>query len=445
MEQRTECSSTPAGRAPSPIRFLRGGSSSRRRARPRRSCGIPGTRGPARWPIWETSSGARCSALRQRTRRTTQSISRAGSVTRCVSSSEPRPPECGVETGFTSLHCGTRPLRQKHPQKWGPPDPGPRMRNRPGTASPVKGTLQQHLTLLPGALLLAVPMLLGAACAAIQRFEVRDTERMLVAAGFHMRLADTPESQEDLRSIPVPVKNSLRPTVTEFGQRGHTLAGKVGAQPSSLTIGRRDDPRPRCLGLRPRPSRQLRRSHTRKRRPASSTGGATAISRSPPAPSVGPPRLDRALTAVAGWRSTLVIVQPATVLAWHRQGFQLYWRWKSRRRSAGRPPLDLELRTLIRRMARENPTWGRRRIHLGYEVAEFTVAKYMRRPSPRPSATWRAFLEAHICDIVAVDFFVVPTLTFHLLFAFLILRHHRRELVHVNVTDPPPAAWAAHH
>src|SRR5262247_1872532 len=76
-----------------------------------------------------------------------------------------------------------------------------------------------------------------------------------------------------------------------------------------------------------------------------------------------------------GWRSTLVIVQPATVLAWHRQGFQLYWRWKSRRRSVGRPPLDLELRTLIRRMARENPTWGRRRIRaelrfLGFDVAE---------------------------------------------------------------------------
>jgi len=76
----------------------------------------------------------------------------------------------------------------------------------------------------------------------------------------------------------------------------------------------------------------------------------------------------------AGWRASLIIVQPATVLAWHRQGFQLYWRWKSRRRSVGRPPLDLELRTLIRRMARENPTWGRRRIQaelrfLGYEVA----------------------------------------------------------------------------
>jgi putative transposase len=151
----------------------------------------------------------------------------------------------------------------------------------------------------------------------------------------------------------------------------------------------------------------------------------------------------------AGWRASLVIVQPATVLAWHRQGFQLYWRWKSRRRSVGRPSLGLDLRTLIRRMARENPTWGRRRIQaelrfLGYEVAELTVAKCMRPPSPRPSSTWRTFLEAHTRDIVAVDFFLVPTLTFRLLFGFLVLRHDRRELVHVNVTDHPTAAWAAH-
>src|SRR5205809_4029793 len=149
-----------------------------------------------------------------------------------------------------------------------------------------------------------------------------------------------------------------------------------------------------------------------------------------------------------GWRSTLVIVQPATVLAWHRRGFQLYWRWKSRFRARGRPPIAWELRSLIRRMARANPTWGRRRIQaelrfLGYEVAGLTVAKYMRRLSPRPSSPWRTFLEAHIGDIVAVDFFVVPTLTFRLLFGFLILRHDRRELVHVNVTDHPTAAWAA--
>ncbi len=168
--------------------------------------------------------------------------------------------------------------------------------------------------------------------------------------------------------------------------------------------------------------------------------------------SVGRPRLHRRDRIFwvglskpwAGWRSSLVIVQPATVLAWHRQGFQLYWRWKSRRRSAGRPPIDRKIRDLIR----ENPTWGRRRIQaelrfLGYDVAELTIAKYMRRRSPRPSPTWRTFLEAHLREIAAVDFFVVPTLTFRLLFGFLILRHDRRELVQVNVTTHPTAAWTA--
>jgi putative transposase len=149
-----------------------------------------------------------------------------------------------------------------------------------------------------------------------------------------------------------------------------------------------------------------------------------------------------------GWRSTLVIVQPATVLAWHRRGFQLYWRWKSRRRPGGRPPIAQELRNLIRRMASENPTWGRRRIQaelrfLGYEVAGLTIARYMRRRSPRPSPTWRAFLATHCHEVAAVDFFVVPTLTFRLLFGFVVLRHRRRELLHVNVSGHPTAAWAA--
>ena len=148
------------------------------------------------------------------------------------------------------------------------------------------------------------------------------------------------------------------------------------------------------------------------------------------------------------WRSSLVIVQPATVLTWHRQGFRLYWRWKSRPNPVGRPKLDAEIRHLIRRMARENPTWGRRRIQaelalLGYEVAELTVAKYMHRMSPRPSPTWRAFLATHARDIVAVDFFLVPTLTFRLLFVFVVLRHDRRELLHLNVTDHPSAVWTA--
>ena len=142
------------------------------------------------------------------------------------------------------------------------------------------------------------------------------------------------------------------------------------------------------------------------------------------------------------WRSSLVIVQPATVLAWHRQDFRLYWRWKSRPNPVGRPRLDPELCQLIRRMARENPTWGRRRIRaelalLGYAVAELTVAKYMHRTSPGPSPTWRTFLTAHARDIVAVDFFLVPTLTFRLLFVFVVLRHERRELLHINVTDHP--------
>jgi len=150
----------------------------------------------------------------------------------------------------------------------------------------------------------------------------------------------------------------------------------------------------------------------------------------------------------SGWRSSLLIVQPATVLAWHRKGFRLYWRWKARTRAAGRPPIPREIGDLIRRMARENPTWGRRRIQaelrfLGYDVAELTIAKYMRRRSPRPSPTWRTFLDAHLREIAAVDFFVVPTLTFHLLFAFLVLRHDRRQLVHINVTAHPTATWTA--
>ena len=150
--------------------------------------------------------------------------------------------------------------------------------------------------------------------------------------------------------------------------------------------------------------------------------------------------------AWAGWRSSLVIVQPATVLAWHRRGFQLYWQWKSRPNPVGRPKLDAEIRDLIRRMAKENPTWGRRRIRaelalLGYEVAELTVAKYMRRTALRPSPTWRTFLDVHLHDLVAIDFFLVSTLTFRLLFVFVVLRHDRREILHLNVTDHPTAVW----
>jgi putative transposase len=112
----------------------------------------------------------------------------------------------------------------------------------------------------------------------------------------------------------------------------------------------------------------------------------------------------------------------------------------------GRPLLNADLRQLIRRMARENPTWGRRRIQaelrfLGYKIAELTVAKYMRRNSLRPSPTWRTFLDAHLRKLVAIDFFLVSTLTFRLLFVFVVLRHDRREILHLNVTDHPTAVW----
>ena len=149
-----------------------------------------------------------------------------------------------------------------------------------------------------------------------------------------------------------------------------------------------------------------------------------------------------------GWRSSLVIVQPATVLAWHRRGFRLYWRWKSRPNPGGRPKLDPEIRHLIHRMARDNPTWGRRRIRaelalLGYDVAELTVAKYM-SPDFASAVADLARLSDRACrETVAVDFFLVPTLTFRLLFVFVVLRHDRRELLHLNVTDHPTAVWTA--
>lgn len=149
----------------------------------------------------------------------------------------------------------------------------------------------------------------------------------------------------------------------------------------------------------------------------------------------------------SGWSAALVIVKPETVIRWHRQGFRLYWRWKSRKKN-GRPKVDLEIRELIRRMSRVNPTWGAPRIRselrlLGHDVAKSTVAKYMTKQTKPPSQGWRTFLANHASDIAAIDFFVVPTVTFRLLFGFVVLRHERRQVVHFNVTDHPSAAWTA--
>lgn len=147
------------------------------------------------------------------------------------------------------------------------------------------------------------------------------------------------------------------------------------------------------------------------------------------------------------WRSALYVVQPATVLAWHRRGFRLFWTWKSRHRT-GRPAVPTDVRALIREMPAANPLWGAPRIHgelqkLGISVSQSTIAKYMRRLRRPPSQTWRTFLSNHASQIMAADLFVVPTVTFRLLFVLVIIAHDRRRIVHVAVTGHPTAAWTA--
>jgi putative transposase len=149
----------------------------------------------------------------------------------------------------------------------------------------------------------------------------------------------------------------------------------------------------------------------------------------------------------SGWQSALVIVKPETVIAWQRQGFRLYWSWKSRH-PLGRPSVSREVIDLIHKMSLANPRWGAPRIHgellkLGFELSQATVAKYMVRPRNPSSQRWRTFLQNHAKDLVAADFFVVPTVFFDLLFVFVILSHDRRRMVHFAITEHPTAAWAA--
>src|ERR1700726_1879594 len=145
--------------------------------------------------------------------------------------------------------------------------------------------------------------------------------------------------------------------------------------------------------------------------------------------------------------SVLLIIRPETLVGWHRTGFRRYWRWKSRRRG-GRPPIDAELRAVIRQMRIENSLWGAPRTHgellkLGFEVAQSSVAKYMVKRRGPPSQGWRTFLRNHAPDIAAIDLFVVPTIGFDLLYAFVIVRLDRRDLVWINVTAHQTAEWVA--
>ncbi len=143
--------------------------------------------------------------------------------------------------------------------------------------------------------------------------------------------------------------------------------------------------------------------------------------------------------------ASIVIVQPETVLRWHRGGFKAFWRRKSQG-APGRPRIPKEIRDLIREVSLANPLWGAPRIHgellkVGIDVAQSTVAKYMVKGRRPPSQSWKTFLRNHADGIASVDFFVVPTAAFKLLFGLVVLCHVRRWLVHVAVTANPTADW----
>ena len=143
----------------------------------------------------------------------------------------------------------------------------------------------------------------------------------------------------------------------------------------------------------------------------------------------------------------VTIVRPETIIRWHRTGFRGFWRWKSRRRP-GRPKVPLEVRQLIREMSLANPLWGAPRIHgellkLGIDVGQTSVAKYMARRRRPPSQGWRTFLLNHADGIASIDLFVVPTISFKLLYGLLILRHDRRRILWIGVTRSPTAEWIA--
>jgi transposase InsO family protein len=148
-----------------------------------------------------------------------------------------------------------------------------------------------------------------------------------------------------------------------------------------------------------------------------------------------------------GMLDALAIVEPQTVIRWHRAGFRAYWRWKSKPRG-GRPKTPLEIRHLIRDMSLANPLWGAPRIHgellkLGIDVGQTSVAKYMAKHRRPPSQGWKTFLRNHADGVASIDLFVVPTISFRVLYGLLILRHGRRHMLWLGVTANPTAEWIA--
>jgi hypothetical protein len=139
----------------------------------------------------------------------------------------------------------------------------------------------------------------------------------------------------------------------------------------------------------------------------------------------------------------MVLVKPATVIQWHRRGFGLFWRWRSR---PWRPSVEHDIRDLTRQMSSANPLWGAPRIHgellkLGIEVSQATVAKYMVRRRGTPSQNWRTFLRNQAEGIAAIDLFVVASASFQLLYVMIILAHGRRKIMRTAVTEHPTAVW----
>ena len=148
----------------------------------------------------------------------------------------------------------------------------------------------------------------------------------------------------------------------------------------------------------------------------------------------------------SGWRDALVIVQPTTVIAWQRKRFRDHWAKLCTHGKPGRPPVSKEIRAMIRKMSEANVGWGSPRIvgelrKLGIDVAKSTVEKYRVRPKKPASPTWKAYLNNHAKDMVSIDFFVVPTVRFKIFYVLVILAHHRRKVVHFNVTEHPTAHW----
>ena len=151
-----------------------------------------------------------------------------------------------------------------------------------------------------------------------------------------------------------------------------------------------------------------------------------------------------------GWVNALIIVNPDTVVSWHRAGFRLFWRLRSGPRRLGRPTVSPEVRQLIRRMKSDNPSWGAPRIHgellqLGFDVSEPTVSRYLQRlrryPDKAKMQRWLAFLQNHREVMAAFDFFTVPTLSFGVLYCFFVIEHDRRRILHFNTTAHPTSEW----